>query len=86
MTNETMQFNVLLFGACREAVGLDEIACAVASPATVATVWTVLKAQHPALTCFETNALFAVNEEHARPTQAIQAGDVLAIFPPVSGG
>jgi molybdopterin converting factor subunit 1 len=81
-----MQLNILLFGACREAVGQAEIACEIAAPATVASVWAVLKTQHPVLAGFENHALFAVNEEHARLTHPIHPGDVLAVFPPVSGG
>jgi molybdopterin synthase sulfur carrier subunit len=81
-----MQLNVLLFGACREAVGQEELTCEVAAPATVASVWTALKAQYPQLAGFESHALFAVNEEHARLTQPVNSGDVLAVFPPVSGG
>jgi molybdopterin converting factor subunit 1 len=81
-----MQLNVLLFGACREAVGKEEVVCEIAAPATVAAVWAALKTQHPALVGFESNALFAVNEEHARLTQPVNPGDVLAVFPPVSGG
>jgi molybdopterin converting factor subunit 1 len=86
MSEASIQIQVLLFGACRESANLDELACDLAAPATVADAWTALKSLHPALSLYERNALFAVNEEHAPRTQALQAGDTLAIFPPVSGG
>ncbi|GAA0136688.1 molybdopterin converting factor subunit 1 [Paenibacillus sp. YSY-4.3] len=36
---------------------------------------------------FKHKAIFvAVNEEYARPDDVIQAGDTVAIIPPVSGG
>lgn len=86
MTNEMMETKVLFFGACREAVGADELFCQVAVPATVATLWGTLQTLQPALSRFAGTVLFAVNEEHAQPAQSIQPGDVVAIFPPVSGG
>ena len=86
MSEAKIQIQVLLFGACRESLGVSETVCELLAPADVAAAWTALKAQHPALSGYERSALFAINEEHAPRTQALQAGDVLAIFPPVSGG
>lgn len=84
-TNE-IQIKVLLFGACREAAGQEELACTLPAPATVAAAWAHLKQLHPVLAGYERSALFAVNEEHARPAQGLQDGDTVAVFPPVSGG
>ncbi|NOT60159.1 MAG: MoaD/ThiS family protein [Acidobacteria bacterium] len=78
--------HVLFFGACREIVQADEIVCELTAPATVTAAWEAVKTRCPALAAFERSALFAVNEEHAPRTQSLQTGDVLAIFPPVSGG
>ena len=86
MTPEKIQIQVLLFGACREATGVSETVCDLSVPSTVAAAWAVLSAQHPSLASYERSVLFAINEEHSLRTQALQAGDVLAIFPPVSGG
>ena len=82
----SIRINVLLFGACREIAGVGELNCDLTSPATAANAWEALKQQFPALTGFERNALVAINEEHARMDQALNDGDTLAIFPPVSGG
>jgi molybdopterin converting factor subunit 1 len=86
MNETTIQLEVLLFGACRESVGVSEMAFTLVAPATVASAWSALEAAHPALSSYERSVLFAVNEEHAQRTQVLNAGDVLAIFPPVSGG
>ena len=83
---QQIEITVLLFGACREAAGVDQLACCLDDPADVAAAWRAVKQRHAALAGFERSALFAVNEEHARPDQALRDGDTVAIFPPVSGG
>jgi molybdopterin converting factor subunit 1 len=82
----TIGITVLLFGACREAAGIGEFKFELAEPANAATAWAEIKSRYPSLERFERSALVAVNEEHARRDQPLQAGDTLAIFPPVSGG
>jgi molybdopterin converting factor subunit 1 len=86
MSDKKITINVLLFGACREAAGRDELACEVAAPATVGQAWAELQHDYPALGGFAQSVLFAVNEEHVRAEQALLEGDTLAVFPPVSGG
>jgi len=81
-----IRVHVLLFGACREAAGSSELEFELTAPATVNAAFAALTQQLPQLAHYERSALFAVNEEHARPHQALRNGDTLAIFPPVSGG
>jgi molybdopterin converting factor subunit 1 len=86
MSETKIKINVLLFGACREAVGAEELVCEVAAPVTVGQAWAELKRGYPVLGGFAQSVLFAVNEEHVRAEQTLREGDTLAIFPPVSGG
>ncbi len=86
MNGERIKINALLFGACREAAGVDELSCDLTTPADVASAWNEIKTRFPNLEKFERSALFAVNEEHARKEDHLKEGDTLAIFPPVSGG
>lgn len=82
-----MTIQVLLFGACREAAsGTGEMSLDLVDSATVATVWADLSQRYPGLARFKGNVLFAVNEEYAQPEKTLAHGDILAIFPPVSGG
>jgi len=86
MNSDRIKINVLLFGACREAVGIGELDCDLAQPVDVAGAWNEIKTRFPNLEKFERTALFAVNEEHSRKDQPLEDGDTLAVFPPVSGG
>src|SRR4051812_45562888 len=78
---------LLLFGAAREAAGVEEShALEVSAPATAASVLEAARAKHPALARFGRSLLVAVNEEYAAPDREVRDGDEIAIFPPVSGG
>ena len=81
-----MKIQVLFFGACREAIGQHEFNCELTSPANVAQASQDLLVKFPPLKDFGNSLLFAINEEHSRPNDLLKEGDVLAIFPPVSGG
>ena len=86
MSDSPINIKVLLFGACREVAGAEELSFALTLPTDVAGAWREIKTRFPNLEKFERSALFAVNEEHARKDQPLEDGDTLAIFPPVSGG
>ena len=86
MGMETINIEVLLFGACKEVARVSELRFELTAPATAATAWTELKRRFADLERFERSALIAVNEEHARRDHPLKDGDTVAIFPPVSGG
>jgi len=86
MTNKMIEINILFFGACREIIGSNEITTLLPENASIATAFTQLKNQYPALEKLGDRLLFAVNETYATKEQILSLGDKLAIFPPVSGG
>jgi molybdopterin synthase catalytic subunit len=81
-----MKVTILLFGQARETVGAASVELEVAQPATVASAFARLVAEHPKLAAMERSLLFAVNEEYAVREQPLRDGDHLAVLPPVSGG
>ena len=81
-----IKITTLLFGQAREFVGASSLDVEVAAPATVESVFAILKAEHPRLAQMERSLLFAVNEEYALPSDTLADQDRLAILPPVSGG
>lgn len=76
-----MLVRVRLFAALRERAGHDELELELPDGALVADALDRLQALTGDL-----NAVMAVNREYASPDSALQAGDELAIIPPVSGG
>ena len=84
--NNVIKIIALLFGQARETVGAAQLEIEVASPATVASAFAALVAEHPKLAAMERSLLFAINEEYAGREQALNDGDRLAVLPPVSGG
>ncbi|MEN3336296.1 MAG: MoaE-MoaD fusion protein [Blastocatellia bacterium] len=84
--SKTIKITALLFGQAREIAGAASLEMEVAKPATVASAFAALIAEHPKLAAMERSLLFAVNEEYAGREQALNDGDQLAVLPPVSGG
>ncbi len=81
-----IKITALLFGQAREFVGASSLNIEVAAPATVESVFAILKAEHPRLAQMERSLLFAINEEYASLSDTLSDSDRLAILPPVSGG
>jgi MoaE-MoaD fusion protein len=82
----SIKITALLFGQAREFVGASSLDIEVAAPATVESVFAILKSEHPRLAQMERSLLFAVNEEYASLADPVADHDRLAILPPVSGG
>ncbi len=82
----SLRLQVKLFGAFAEAAGQDEIDFEHQGEATPASLWSALCADHPALSAVSSTRLNAVNEEYAGEDRPLAEGDVVAFFPPVSGG
>ena len=81
-----MLVTVRLFARLREIAGAPELKIEVPDGAQVRDAWMVLAARHPELAPYERSISCAVNEDYARMTAALRAGDEVAFLPPVSGG
>jgi molybdopterin converting factor subunit 1 len=81
-----MQIQVRLFATLRQLAGWPKQQLQLPESATVADALAELDRLYPHLTVTKRTIYVAVNQEYARPTQALQEGDEVAIFPPVSGG
>lgn len=76
-----MNIKVIFFAGVREAMGKPETRLALVENATVADAWDRTGGQ-----CLRGNVLCAVNEEYADRDHVLKEGDVVAFFPPVTGG
>ncbi len=77
---------VKLFGAFAEAAAKDDFDFKLPSEATVASLWDALCGEHSELSTLRIQRLCAVNEDFVQPDRVLVAGDIVAFFPPVSGG
>ena len=77
-----MHVTVKVFAHLRERLGFEQQWIEIAEPGEVRAVWTQLTGE-PEL---PGHVLCAVNLEYARAEDAVQDGDEVAFFPPVTGG
>jgi molybdopterin converting factor subunit 1 len=87
MSQAARRVTVLYFAAVRERLGRDREELDL--PAEIADVGALsawLESTHPSLKGRLAQCRFAVGEEFRKSTHALQAGDVIAVIPPVSGG
>ena len=80
-----MKINILTFGIARDICGGTSILVELPENATAGELKQHLTEQFPRLAGLS-SLLVAVNEEFADTDTLIQAGDEVAIIPPVSGG
>jgi len=81
-----MRVKVLYFATFRDHVGSKEEFVDLPDGATVADLIEKVEDLHPSLSEGLPTAVVAVNREFAFADEVINAGDEIAIFPPVSGG
>ena len=77
---------MLHFAAAREAAGCASEAVELPEGATVADAKALLFSRHPALKGAAARLRFAVDERFVAESSRLEAGDILALLPPVSGG
>lgn len=81
-----MNITIRLFALMREKAGTDTITLQVPEGASIVRALEVLQQHHPVLQPYLARARLAVGQNFVEPTTVLQAGDELAIIPPVSGG
>ena len=81
-----MRVSVLLFARLREIAGRNEFSLDVPDGATIQSVWKAVAQAHPELAPFAASVSCARNDDFARMTTRVAAGDAIAFLPPVSGG
>jgi molybdopterin converting factor subunit 1 len=81
-----MKITVKLFAVLRDAVGSAEVLMDLPAGTTAAQAADTLAKIYPAVSKHLPRAAFAVNRAYVPGSTALQAGDELALIPPVSGG
>ncbi|KOS26507.1 molybdenum cofactor biosynthesis protein MoaD [Bacillus anthracis] len=76
---------VLLFANLQEEVGRNQLQISEKQKMTVAAIKRDGSKQNIMYQSLET-MIVAINEEYAKKEETIQAGDIVALIPPVSGG
>lgn len=81
-----MKLSVLLFAAARDIAGAESIELDLPESATISQARVALLRLVPALATRSGTLLWAVNNEYASGDRVLRSSDVVACFPPVSGG
>ena len=81
-----MKITVLLFAAAREIAGAESVELDLPENASVAHARDALLLSLPELAVRRDTLLWAVNNEYAADNRVLHSTDVVACFPPVSGG
>ncbi len=77
-----MAVKVKFFASMREYLNQSELDISVSGATTVAAVWQQVAGDKP----MPENTVCAVNQTQAKPDFAVNDGDEVAFFPPVTGG
>ena len=81
-----MKITARLFAALREKAGTSQVSLDLSQGATVADAIQELNHRYPLLVDSALPTMFAVNAEYVQGSHTLQAGDEMALIPPVSGG
>lgn len=81
-----MKIDVRLFATLKDRAGANSVAIDLPDGSTVSQLLEQIASTYPALAPALPSTLVAVNQEFAFPPTPINAGDEVALFPPVSGG
>ncbi len=81
-----MKIQVLFFAAIRDAINRRELELEFLDETSVADVLLDLGSRYPHAVPLLERIQVAVNEEYTQRETPLHDGDILALFPPVSGG
>jgi molybdopterin converting factor subunit 1 len=77
---------IKFFASHREFVGSADIEIELSDNATVSELHQMLLEHYPDLKKLEDETIISVNKNYAEGDHVLQAGDEVALFPPISGG
>lgn len=80
-----MKINILTFGIAREICGATTIELDIPDQCNTVDLMEILRGKYPQFDKLA-SCLLAVNQEYSFEPVVLQAGDEIAIIPPVSGG
>lgn len=80
-----MEITVLAFGIAKDIFGRESVQISLGKNTDIASLKEILEEQYPKLKELA-SYMIAVNDEYARADTVLNAGDEIAIIPPVSGG
>lgn len=81
-----MKINIRAFSSVKSVLGFSEKEMSVSDGSSVEDILQLLFGQYDDLMKMKGKLLFALNEEYCDKKKELREGDILAIFPPVSGG
>jgi molybdopterin converting factor subunit 1 len=81
-----MIIDIKTFATVKDIFGHEEISLDVADDITVDEVVNLLCEKYPDLLALKGTLITAVNEEYSARDTVLKQNDILAVFPPVSGG
>ena len=84
--SHTITITIQAFGAARDALHERSFELSVPAPTDIEAVWQHLCQTSPDLMVLEGSMAFARNQDIVDRSTPLQAGDQLALLPPVSGG
>jgi molybdopterin converting factor subunit 1 len=76
----------MLFAILRDAAGTGEVTLEIPAGSRVSSVKEILAQKYPMLAKYLPRIAFAVNRSYVAADTELQAGDEVALIPPVSGG
>lgn len=81
-----MKIRIYVFASVKEICGFEEDILEIPENFSVGDVVNILMEKFIALKEMECKLFFAINEVYCNENTILNNGDILAIFPPVSGG